>query len=224
MRKYYVLLLFVICLTTTAQMVRPLFSLAIDKNTQFENNSFANLAAGIEVKFGNLFKPQIEFGYTKALLYDNNTYNDDFQINAVSQASFVSYSIACTPKLTVFQTKTRFTSINFLPKYTYSQIVANNDYAAILPNGDVVLPFKSNQSAANLHSFGLGIGFCVNFGKKNYDSIAINLYWNNIEYGSVINNLQNMSRTIDTSSGVGFGLVYYVSLKDNIEKGFLEPK
>jgi hypothetical protein len=222
--KKYLYLLLTIPFFLQAQAVRPFFSLAADKIDLYEKTAFASIAIGVEVKAANFLKPEIAFGYSIGSLNKYNTYTDDFQINGVSQSNFNAFNIGCTPKLLVYKDDNGYYSLNLLPKYTFSKISASNSYAAVLPNGDVVLPSQNSTATAVQHSLGLGIGFCVNFSKKNYGSMAVNLYWNNIEYGNAVNNLKNMGRTINTAPNVGYGLVYYFSIKNNVEKGLIDLK
>ncbi len=199
-------------------------TLAPDFSDQFINNGYLNIALGTEFKTFSFLKPQIEFGYVSALLNEEDTRDENFKINGISQGKFSAFNIGITPKWLVYMDKAGWYSINILPKYTYSQVTGSNSYTSVQLNGDVDLPYKTEKTAGKLHSFGIGIGICVNHSKRNNDSMAFNLYFNNIEYGSIYNKIKFLKEEVYTNNMVGLGLVYFFSLKNNIEKGFLEPK
>jgi hypothetical protein len=204
--------------TGQAQFARPFVSVAADISDEFVNNGFINISTGVELKVLDFLHPQIEIGYSYGLLNENASRDSDFKINGISQAKFSVFNLGFTPKWLVYSDEEGWYSINVLPKYTFSQITAGISYANVDSNGDVVLPYNSQQALANRHSFGIGLGICVNFSQRNKNSMAFNLYFNNIEYGDALNKLNKLDRPIYTDNVVGFGLVYYFSLKKRFEK------
>ena len=222
MKNFLNIIFFVIFFSANAQAIRPFFALGVDKSNQFASDGYINFAMGVEVKALGFLHPQIEAAYTFGVFNEDNSYDDNFKINSVSQAKFESYSFGCTPKILIYRDEKGYYSFNLLPKYTYSNVWGSNIFANIDQEGYTLQPSIESNVTSSIHSFGIGVGFSVNFSKKNYDTMAINIYLNNIEYGQVLNQLKNMDRIVNSASNVGFGLTYYFSLKNNIEKGFID--
>ncbi len=212
MKKHFVLCFIFIISSLSAQIVRPLFGFSAFRETDFKNQTYFNVALGAEFKAFEFLKPEIEVSYTAGVLEELTTRDENLLINSISQSKISALNFGICPKILVYKDDEDWYSLNILPKYTFSKITGSNEYANINPNGNVILPLQKQEATFNRHSFGIGLGICINFSQKKGSSMALNLYFNNIELGDAINKLENNKRRILTKDNLGLGLVYYFNL------------
>jgi hypothetical protein len=212
MKKRLLLSFTLIACSLSAQIVRPLFGFSAFRNTDFNNQTYFNIALGAEFKAFSFLKPEIEVSYTFGLLEELTTRDDNFLINSISQSRVSAVNFGVCPKILVYNDDEGWYSLNISPRYTFSKITASNEFATINPSGNVILPLQKQETISNRHSLGIGLGICVNFSQKRGSSMALNLYFNNIELGDAINKLENNKRRIFTKDNLGLGLVYYFNL------------
>ena len=79
------------------------------------------------------------------------------------------------------------------------------------------MPFKNEIASANVHSFTIGVGFNINLDKEMQQSLAFNLYLNNIDFGKALNQFDKLNNSVNTKNYLGFGIIYYLSLSTNSE-------
>jgi hypothetical protein len=209
--KYFVLFFFFYSFSYT-QIVRSFVGGAGFRSTEFENSRYYNFGIGLEFKVSNFIKPEIEAGYTLGVLQSDSKYNDNFNVISISNTKFYAFNLSFTPKIALFSVKEDRINFFVYPKYTFSIVTASNDFISINDNGQIEGGIQSENIQENLHSLGFGMGVYFNFPKSQTQTVAINLYFNNIDFASSINKLKNHGKEIYTRDVLGLGINYYFNL------------
>lgn len=206
-------LLFLISFGTFAQKIRPFAGVSAYIHTDFDKSVFGDLKAGVEYKLFYYLKPEIEINFMYGVLEEvTNRDEAGLVISEYSKrASAVNYSFC--PKI-ILGNKDGDGSgyLQILPKYTYSNIQATGHTFTRNPNNLSQPIEKKKKVSDNQHSFGIGLGYLVDFSDDNAQSLALNIYLNNIDLGKALNKLEQDKR-FNTQYVIGFGLNYYFSFK-----------
>lgn len=188
---------------TYAQKIRPYAGISGYINSAFEQSGFGDLKLGVECSIFYYLKPEIEVSYMLGALEEVTKKNeaglvlDSYQ----GKVSAVNYSL-CS-KILLGNKNDGDGYVQILPKYTYSNIQAQTT--------------KKNEHKEKVydtkHSLGIGLGYVIDFSEENPQTIALNLYFNNIDLGYALNKLE-LGKDYKTSDVIGFGVNYYFSLKN----------
>jgi len=210
--KKILLLLILLTFTTYAQKIRPFIGCSAYVHTDFENRGFGELKLGAEYKFFYYLKPEIEISYMFGNLEGFTNYDETgLAISEYSQkVSAVNYSFS--PKFILGNKDDGDGYVQILPKYTYSNIQASGHRFSRNPIESPKPIEEKKKVSSNEHSFGIGLGYVVDFSDENSQSIALNIYLNNVDLGKALNKLETNKR-FNTEYVIGFGVNYYFSLK-----------
>ena len=224
MKKSIFILLVLITSGVYSQVFRPLLNLSTARGGDFEKNEFFEIGLGAEFKVKDFLIPELVISYSVGNLGQSIRFNDNNEINASSKADMTAVNFAFSPKIAVYSNSTKRVRLYISPKYNYSIVNAQNEFVNAKSSGEAILPYEFYQSKSNIQSLGIGLGFCVDFSEKDSDSMAVNLFFNNIEHGNAFNKLSKMNKLIDTSSSVGLGITYYFNFKNRYEEKILPLK
>jgi len=213
-KKIIFLLLF--SMAANAQLARPFVDVSVNRESLSGNNTIFNCGLGIEFRILKFISPEISAGFSLKNEIEKATFDSNNILNGYSFSKANSINFSFCPKIFIYTEAENHYSISILPKYSFSKINASIDYATV-QNLDIVLPFKNEIASANVHSFTIGVGFNINLDKEMQQSLAFNLYLNNIDFGKALNQFDKLNNSVNTKNYLGFGIIYYLSLSTNSE-------
>ncbi len=208
-----ILIFLLLSLGTNAQKIRPLFGVSYYIDSSFEKSAFRDIKLGVEYELAYFSRPEIEVNY---MFGDLETYtnrdNTGLLISEYSKnVSAINYSF-CPKIILGNKSRDNFGYLHILPKYTYSNIEANSSIVYIDPSNLNKYVEKKERTSNNRHSFGIGLGCVLDFSEDNTQSCAFNIYFNNLDLGSVLN-MPGENYRYSTKDVIGFGVNYYYSFK-----------
>ncbi|OXA99139.1 hypothetical protein B0A75_11980 [Flavobacterium oncorhynchi] len=189
--KNILVLFFLISFGTYAQKIRPFVGVLAYIDTDFDKSVFGDFKLGADYKLVYYLNPEIEINYMYGVL-EKLTNRDDTGLvlsEYSKKVSAVNYSFC--PKI-ILGNKNGDGSgyLQILPKYTYSSIEASVYRVSRNPS-DLSKPIEEKEKISdNQHSFGIGLGYVVDFSDENSQSLALNIYFNNIDLGNALNMLK----------------------------------
>jgi hypothetical protein len=206
-------LFFLISLGTYAQKTRPFIGVTSYIDTDFNKSFFGDLKLGAEYELAYYLKPEIELSYMFGALEQlTNRDNTGLILYEYSKKiSAINYSFC--PKIIIGNKNSDDSGyLHILPKYTYSNIEATGNRVYRNPS-NLSKPIEEKEKVSeNQHSFGIGLGYVIGFSDDNNQSLAFNIYFNNIDLGHALNMLKQ-DRQFKTQDVIGFGLNYYFAFK-----------
>jgi hypothetical protein len=212
-----IIFLFLFSIAANAQLARPFVDVSVNRESLSGNNTIFNCGLGVEFRILKFISPEISAGFSLKNEIEKASFDSNNIINGISFSKANSLNFGFCPKILIYTEEENHYSISILPKYSFSKINASIDYATVQPNLDIVLPFKNEIASANVHSFTIGVGFYVNLDKKMQQSLAFNLYINNIDFGKALNQFEKLNNSIITKNYLGFGIIYYFSFSSDYE-------
>lgn len=210
------LLLFLI--KGNAQHARAFINLSCYSHSDFKGNIFAEVGAGTEVKVHRLFKPEVGISCFAGNLEDYTSKLDE-QGNAldlrISKANAVNLNF--TPKISLFAKEASAGDVflQILPRFNLAKITAERSYTVVDQNKPSQYVTTTKRISEWQSSFGIGLGLDIVLSDKNYDSLSINVYYNGVDMGKALIEVNNSTSRVDTKT-VGAGVSYY--------KGFEKKK
>lgn len=206
-------LFFLISFGTYAQKIRPFVGVSAYIDTDFNKSFFGDLKAGAEYKLAYYLKPEIEISYMFGVLEELTDRNDEGLVLSEysKKVSAINYSFC--PKI-ILGNKNGDGSgyLQILPKYTYSSIQATGNRVSRNPS-NLSKPIEEKEKVSdNQHSFGIGLGYVTDLSDDNSQSLAFNIYFNNIDLGNALNMLKQ-DRKFNTQNVIGLGVNYYFTFK-----------
>lgn len=215
MKKKFLLIL-VVTFSLNAQVVRPLIGFGYNRQSEFYNSSYYNIKTGLELNLKKYFKPEVELNYFLGGLGDEVNYNNQNVAIAVFSRKFSVLNFGLSPKIILLKDEEEFYYFQILPKYNFSKIEATGDYLLINQNDATKSIREKETLKENKQSFGLGIGIVFNFSKtKKSDAIALNLFYQHIDSGSLISELKHNNTAINTKDVLSFEFDYYFNFSKN---------
>jgi hypothetical protein len=212
-----IIFLFLFSIAANAQLARPFIDISANREALSGKNTIFNCGLGAEFRILKFISPEIRAGFSLKNEIEKTSFDSNNIINGISYAKAYSLNLSFCPKILIYTEEENHYSFSILPKYSFSKINASIDYATVQPNLDIVLPFKNEIASANVHSFTIGVGFNINLDEKMQQSLAFNLYLNNIDFGKALNQFDKLNNSINTKNYLGFGIIYYLSLSTNSE-------
>ncbi|MCF8320974.1 MAG: hypothetical protein K9I35_07190 [Flavobacterium sp.] len=211
-KKIIFLLLFSIA--ANAQLARPFVDVSVNRESLSGNNTIFNCGLGIEFRILRFISPEISAGFSLKNEIEKASFDSNNILNGYSFSKANSINFSFCPKILIYTEEENHYSISILPKYSFSKINASIDYATV-QNLDIILPFKNEIASANVHSFTIGVGFNINLDKEMQQTLAFNLYLNNIDFGKALNQFEKLNNSVNTKNYLGFGLIYYFSFSSD---------
>ena len=203
----FIFLLFSISLN--AQLATPFFGLGWGINTEFENKGFGNINTGIEFNFLKYVKPEIEIGFFFGRAQQNSKLDGQYNVTNLLEKDFTALNFSFSPKIVWKQEEDSNAFIQIMPKYSVARVEAIGNYYNVSLK-DNTITFAERQVLKGIkQTFGIGIGICVGVSEKSTDAIALNLYYNNNDFGDLINELKYNLGQNDTKNVLSFGVNYF---------------
>ncbi|KLT70908.1 hypothetical protein [Flavobacterium sp. ABG] len=211
--KHIVGLFFLISFGAFAQKIRPFVGASAYIHTDFNKSIFGDIKMGAEYKVFYYFMPEMEINFTYGALEEVVNRNETGLVMSEysKRAAAVNYSFC--PKV-ILGNKNGDGSgyIQILPKLTYSNIQATGHAFTRNPNNLSQPIEKKQKTYENQYSFGFGVGYVVDLSDDSAQSLALNIYLNNVDLGRALNKLDQDNR-FNTQGVIGLGVNYYFSFK-----------
>ncbi len=206
------MIIYFITLQANSQIIRGSAGIDIYKNIAFEKSGFASVNIGLEFKISHYIKPELNLRYFLGTLPDSNVFNTDgtFKENLIRTVSAKNISFCPKFILNDFEAPIRF---QVIPSYDITQIIAKADLFKINNANTGVSKIDSDEFKETIHSFGMGIGIVFDLDEDSSQSLALTLYYNNIEIGNAISNLKFDTTKYNTNQNIGVGVKYYFSFR-----------
>lgn len=208
-------LLVLLSFGTYAQKLRPFIGVSGYIHSDFDNKGFGDLKLGAEYKIFYYLKPEIEISAMLGALEEVTNRDETGITMSVHSTKVYSVNYSFSPKFILGNKEGGDGYITIFPKYTYSAIQANSDTAIRNPDNLSQPIEKKDKVSASHHSFGIGVGYVIDFSDDNPQSLALNLYLNNVNLGKALNKLETQN-IYNTQYVIGFGVNYYFSFKKKI--------
>jgi hypothetical protein len=212
MRKLILLILLVMSLNAKAQTVRGFAGFSSYLQWDFDKSSYFGVNAGAEFKITPYFMPELECSYYFGSLEDASRYNNQLIQTSSYSRSVSSINFSFCPKIALGNKKDGTGYFAILPRYTFSQIEAKGDFIGY--NSNNTLTESRDFQKDSQHSLGLGIGYDIAISDDHSNSLCVILYYNGVNLGKVINEMEHSSGYEINDKGVlGAGVNYYFSFK-----------
>ena len=215
-KTYLLILIFSIC--ANAQKIRGFGSIASFYDRKFEQNIFVAADAGLEIKLSKKFRPEIGFSAYYGSLRDQNTLNNFDEITNLLSQNFLAIGLTIRPKFCLAGSETDGDVLfQMFPIYSITNVRAKgNFYTYDLSNNNKTINEQDTFSETR-QSIGVGFGVFIDFVNKN-DSMALNLIFNNINFGNALSKLKFANNPIATNNVIGLELKYYFGFSGNKKK------
>jgi hypothetical protein len=214
MQKQLVLILIFCTLISYSQKIRGFGGVSIYRHTSFDKSGFVNLSAGTEYKLNQTIRPEIELSVFLGALENQEYTNDAGILVANIERLFIATNISFCPKICLADSEdeTNIFYLQILPIYSITKVMAKGGLFTVNQNDNSKSTLEVDRYSEIRHSLGIGIGVYFNFSEKYNNSLALNLYFNGIDFGNSFSNLQlRKSSEINTYSVLGLGLKCYFS-------------
>jgi hypothetical protein len=195
-----------------AQIVRPYIGGSAYLQWDFEKSSYAGANAGAEFKIKPYFMPELECSYFFGGIEDAT--KDNFGTPIIQTELYIrsisSLNFSFCPKIAIGNKKDGASYLVILPRYTVSKIEAKGNFVEFNENGTSINNYEFEKSTQQ--SLGLGVGLDIPLSSDKSNSICLIIYYNGVNLGKAINNLEHSAGYEFNSNGtMGIGVNYYFS-------------
>jgi opacity protein-like surface antigen len=212
MRKYIIYFSFILfSLNSNAQKIRGITGISAYLDSDFKKSAFIEVGGGLEFKINRLIKPEVGFSYFVGTLENDITRNPQGVAIDILEKKASAINFSFTPKICLSSSEDDAGDISFqiLPVYNISKVEAEGNYTIINQSNPSSSVSKKEMISQWQHSLGIGLGIDIALSDKNFDSLAINLYYNGVNMGKVLTALGHNDATYSTNNVFGFGVKYY---------------
>jgi hypothetical protein len=213
-KKSLFFLLVLLCAKSNAQHARVFANFSAYAHSDFENNSFAELGAGLEVKVHRFLKPEIGVSYFIGSLEDFSKV--DQQGNRLDFRTSKAYALNfnLTPKISLYSKEVNSGDvfIQILPRFNVSKISADRNYTVINQTKPSASVTTKETITEWQQSFGIGVGFDIVLSDKSYDSFSVNVYYNGVNMGKALTEVNHSGSRVNTET-IGAGISYYLGFE-----------
>jgi hypothetical protein len=208
---YYVLIL--LSANLNAQ-VRGLVDLSLYRHTDFQNSGYIEGGLGAEVKLYSFFKPELSVTYYYCKLEDYNKLDQLGNVTSISQVNTSALNFGFTPKICIScgEFSAGDALLQILPRYNISRIEAQQNRTMVNQSNPAQSKSQKEIVTEWQHSIGIGIGVDIILSDKNYDSLAVNLYYTGVNMGKALTEVKSTETRYDSRT-LGLGLNYYFGFK-----------
>jgi len=215
MKNIFYVFLTLFCINSNAQQIRAFAGLSAYLDSELKKSAFIEAGGGIEVKINRFIKPEVGISYFFGEFQDG--INKDNQGNAIdvlsNRVSALNFSL--TPKICLCSTEFSAGDVFFqiLPRYNISKVQVDRTFTVINQSNPSNSVSKKQTASEWQHSLGIGVGIDIILSDENYDSLAINLYYNGVDMGKLVTDLSQNNTKYSTNNTLGLGLNYYFGFK-----------
>ncbi|MEN2401295.1 outer membrane beta-barrel protein [Flavobacterium sp. MC2016-06] len=208
------LLLFLFAVQVNAQHARLYANVSGYLQSDFETRSFFEVGSGIEVKVHRFFKPEIGVSYFFGSLEDFTKVDGQGNVQSLRTSNANALNFNLTPKISLFSREVNSGDgfIQILPRFNISKIEANRYYTVVNQSNPANSVTTKEKVVEWQKSFGIGVGVDIVLSDKNYDSVSLNVYYNGVNLGKAVTDVNHSSAKLDTNT-LGFGVSYYLGFE-----------
>ena len=208
---YFLLILFSAHLNA---QVRGSIDLGLYRHTDFQGSGYIQGGLGLEVQAYKFLKPEFGVSYYYGRLEDYNKLDAVGNITNISQIKASALNFGFAPKicLSCGEYSAGDVLLQILPIYNISKIEAQQNYTTINQNNPSQSKTQKDIVTEWQQSVGIGFGIDIILSDKNYDSLAVNLYYTGVNMGKAIGEVESTETRYDSRT-LGLGLNYYFGFK-----------
>lgn len=197
-----------------AQHARVYANLSIYKHSDFKNNLFSEVGGGVEVKIHRFLKPEIGVSYFAGSLEDYSKVNEQGIALDLRTSRAYAFNINLTPKISLYSSEVNSGDvfIQILPRFNVAKIGAERYYTVINQSNPLKSDTKKEAISEWQQTFGIGVGIDIVISDRTYDSFSINLYYNGVDLGKVLKEVNNYDSSLNTNT-LGLGISYYLGFE-----------
>jgi hypothetical protein len=194
--------------------VRAFAGGTVYRHSDFQESGYLEVTSGIDVKVYKFFKPEIGVSYYFGRLEDYNKLDQEGNIISVSEANARALNFGFTPKICLCwgEYSAGDAVLQILPRYNIARIEAQQNYTLINQSNPAQSKTQKNSVTEWQHSLGIGLGLDIILSDKNYDSLAINLYYTGVDMGEALTEVKKSNTNYDSTT-LGLGVNYYFGFK-----------
>jgi hypothetical protein len=194
--------------------VRAFVGGTVYRHSDFQESGYLEVTSGVDVKVYKFFKPEIGVSYYFGRLEDYNKLDQEGNIISVSEANAKALNFGFTPKICLSwgEYSAGDAVLQILPRYNIARIEAQQNYTLINQSNPVQSKTQKNSVTEWQHSLGIGLGLDIILSDKNYDSLAINLYYTGVDMGEALTEVKKSNTNYDSTT-LGLGVNYYFGFK-----------
>jgi hypothetical protein len=211
MKKIILFTLLVISMNTKAQTVRGFGGFSGYLGAILDKSLFVGVNCGAEFKIKRYIKPEIEFNVLYVPVDDVELRSDQGNAKSIFRRSAHSLNFNFCPKICIGNNGENDTYFVILPKYSFSKVTAAGEFITLNAN-DIKTTTKETISDWQ-HSLGIGLGLDISVSNDNTDSLCLNIYYQNVDMGKALNELNHTGSRFFIKNSLGAGLNYYFSFK-----------
>jgi hypothetical protein len=213
-KKIFYLLIILFIANANAQHARVYANLSVYSHSEFKNNVFSEIGGGVEVKVHRFLKPEIGVSYFSGSIEDYSKVNEQGIILDLRTSRAYAFNINVTPKISLYSREVNSGDvfIQILPRFNAAKIGAERYYTVINQSNPSKSDTKKEVISEWQQSFGIGVGIDIVISDRSYDSFSINLYYNGVDLGKVLKEVNNYDGTLNTNT-LGIGISYYLGFE-----------
>ena len=206
--KKVVVLVILISSISFAQKIRGFGGVDGFLNRSFDQSGFAAINVGAEYKINDFFKPEVKLGYFLAALQDRTSVDSNGLETELLVRTATAFNIGIITKIN-FGDEDDTVHFQILPIYNYVNVIAKGSQFTLNAAKTDLIKTAANKFVDKRHSVGFGIGVLFDLSDETFQSIAINLLYNNVDIGNALTSLNYSNRTFRTDQSLGLGIKFY---------------
>lgn len=217
-KKYIFYFLLLLISTSLNAQVRAFVGASYFRHTDFEANGYVEGLAGLEVKVFKFLKPELAVSYYFGRLQDNTKIDALGNVISIGETKAEALNFSFVPKICIScgESSAGDGLFQIMPRYSISKIEAQEKFTTVNQNNPSQSITNKQTVTEWQHSIGIGVGVDIMLSDKNYDSLAINLYYTGIDMGKAINQVERTNTRYDSRT-LGAGMNYYFGFKKKKE-------
>jgi opacity protein-like surface antigen len=219
MKKTTFYFLFILFSVSLNAQVRAFAGGTVYRDTEFQESGYLEITSGIDVKVYKFFKPEASVSYYFGRLEDYNKLDQAGNTISISQATASALNFGFTPKICLSwgEESAGDAVLQILPRYNIARIEAQQNYTLINQSNPAQSKTQKSIVTEWQHSLGIGLGLDIMLSDKNYNSLAINLYYTGVDMGKALTEVKKSNTNYDTTT-LGLGINYYFGFRKKKEE------
>ena len=208
MKKYIISIVILVSTISFSQKIRGFGGFGVYRDVEFKKSGFASFDGGLEFKITNTLKPEILIEYFVGAIQDRKTYDLNGIETELLVRTVAATNISICPKINLANYEDHV-HLQILPKYNITNVVAKGSLFTLNSSKTELVKTDMNTFSETKHSIGIGIGVIFDVNDESFQSIALNLYYNNIDIGNAVTKLKFNKGVYHTQQSFGIGVQYY---------------
>ena len=218
-KNIFVILLFMFAATSFCQKMSYFAGAASYLNKIEGNAVHFKFNLGVAYKINKILNPEVEINYYLGILDEFEKRNEQNIISSTLLRKYTGHGLAFIPKICFdLSDEAHDGSFQILPRYSITKITATGTLLTINEVDQKRNTLENFSFTEIRHSLGIGIGFICYLSDKKNDQMAINIYYDGIDFANSISNLKYAINKYSSGDRLGFGINFYFSFLKKIKK------